>query len=137
MDSGLSTFLSHPIASYVSMELVGGTSGTIGHSNVDPTLAETHAFSPPNTSTSGAVQLVLRTAPTFVGAIDAGSFVRGTGTTSSNRVLVAVAPCAAGLPPTGTSGVPIAPLRAAGTLMFVGLIVLLAGVAVAATNPQR
>lgn len=85
---------------YVSLEPLGGATGHVGHSNSDPTVADTHTFSS-TTSTEGAVRLVLRTAPDFTGQVEAMAFIRGTGTASSNRVTTTIAGCPALLPGTG------------------------------------
>jgi len=87
-------------ATYVSLKPLQDTTGEIGHSNSDPTLADTHTFSS-TTSAEGAVQFVLRTEADFVGPIEAVAYIRGTGTAASNRVSTMVAPCAGSLPGTG------------------------------------
>jgi len=126
--------------SFVSIELVGDTTGTFGHSNADPRLAESHLFEP-TSYRSGAVRLTVRTQPTFSGVVDAGSWIPGTGTTQSNHALTTVAPCASALPGTGLGREREAPLRVAWTLLLLGIVTMLIGLgAMARTNgppPRR
>jgi hypothetical protein len=127
-------------ASFVSLEPVGDTTGTFGHSNADPRLAESHLFEP-TSYPSGAVRLTVRTQPTFSGVVDAGSWIPGTGTTQSNHALTTVAPCASALPGTGLGRESAAPLRAAWTLLLLGLATTVIGLgAMVRTNgppPRR
>ena len=123
--------------SFVSLEPVGDTQGQIGHSNADPALADIHVFSSDSPTPSGAVRLVVRTAPTFSGTVNAGSLIRGTGTTASNRVLTVVAPCAAALPVTGRSGDHDAPLRLAESIFLTGAFVVFLALAALTREPAR
>jgi hypothetical protein len=85
---------------FVSMEPLHGTTGQVGHTNPDPSIAEHHSFSSSG-SAEGAVRLVLRTSPDFTGEVEAIAWIPGTGTASSNRVTTAITDCPESLPRTG------------------------------------